>query len=479
MKKIVKIVSFICAIIYLSSCANEEKQQLPIKRALLDVVLTVGGAEEHDLIYQVRYIVFNNASSSPALDFNKIVTVKQSAQESTEFSSMLEVSPNADKMIIALINEPSRLTPLLNNITSPEEFEDITFLMTDMFNANHTTPLSTGISMTGVKRNISVSEANDTEANAVPVRMHVERAVARVELWLKRDASVTAAWEATDTEISLLRSYDSGYLIVGTVVDGTRHMGDATKNFGHDLIVDDWNVDKLTYTGTATIEIGTNERLICAFYTPERILGLVDDESRMRLALKNIHTATGVKGHEGILLKEFTSEESGLSDELFLFERNHIYKIVGTLKETTGIEFHTTVLPWQLAVQNIILDPQCFLKVSRDHLVLPTINSNVAYITAETDYGKNGENRGFPPGLVLNTSDIEYYDSTGNKMTAVNGDKYGWLTVATATAENASSYSMDIQCVVTKVSTNNKGCYAVIKVKAGNLTKKLKISRSL
>lgn len=472
MKKLLNILSLVLAATCLSSCGGEDKTEpFPFTRALMEVELETGGAEDHDLVHTVRYLVFDNASSYPTLDFNERIVVDQDARESTRFKTLFEVGCNPDKMVVVVVNEPGSLRAALDRVTSPDGLEDITFLMADMFNNNHSAPKSSGIAMTGVMRGISVSE-NNTLNRPAQVQINLERAVARIELWLKKDDSVDTAWEDTDTEVSIMKSHGEGYLAAGTKADKTRYQADATKNFGHFLTVNTPSVNSITYKATAKTAINNNERLVCAFYTPERVLG--NENARMRLVIKNIHTTYEVKNYDGVL-KEFVSDDLTKLD-IDTIKRNNVYKIVGKLK-STSLSLESTVLPWTNVGQSVIIDPQYFLKVTQDKLYLPT--SGGAYtssIVVETNYGKYGEDRGFPKGIIVDS--IEYYDQAGYQLNSAYGDKYGWLNVGSNQTEYADYYQAVIGCVALSVSDNNKGCYAIVNVKAGNLTKKIKIIRA-
>ena len=66
----------------------------------------------------------------------------------------------------------------------------------------------------------------------------MERGVARVELWLRKESTVAFARVINSTQVMLENSYAEGFLVVGTKADGTRFQTgvDIENNFGRMLI---------------------------------------------------------------------------------------------------------------------------------------------------------------------------------------------------------------------------------------------------
>lgn len=93
------------------------------------------------------------------------------------------------------------------------------FRMDDAFSFDHVQPLMFGIPMSGVKRKIVVEE--NVTANE---KITIERAVARVELWLKKADEIAFARLSTsmNSRVLLENTYGKGYLVTGTEADKTR-----------------------------------------------------------------------------------------------------------------------------------------------------------------------------------------------------------------------------------------------------------------
>ena len=150
--------------------------------------------------------------------------------------------------------------------------------------------------------------------------------------------------------------------------------------------------------------------------------------------------------------------------------RNNVYRIVGVVKEKT-VQFEHTVIPWSDAGQGIIIDPQYFLRVSRDNLYISNDGKSVI-ITTETNYDRT--DRGFPKGIQLGT--VSYYDKNGDLL-APSHVQSDWLQVAMS--EVAGSLLQKLTFTVSgNLSSVDIGCYAVVEVKAGNLTKEVRVTRS-
>ena len=102
--------------------------------------------------------------------------------------------------------------------------------------------------------------------------------------------------------------------------------------------------------------------------------------------------------------------------------RNNIYRIIGTVKEKT-VQFEQAVLPWTEVEQGTIIDPQYYLRVSRDVLHVGRVG-DVVSISVETNY--NRSDRGFPKGVRL--GEISYYDKDDRPLETTAGGR-DWLVV--------------------------------------------------
>ena len=477
MKKILLYI-IVLTVISLNSCTKDHSGDdiigPPSTKGVMEVEVITDGALQDDYVRTVRFMVFDNASTTPTLDINEIITLEQDDQDASSFKTILKVSSNEDKMLSVVINEPAAVTSTLSKITSPESLEDLTFRMADAFNANHTAPLSTGLPMTGVKRKISVTKDNNSEANAAQVDIAIERSVARVELWLEKENAVTSAEVNTSTKITLSKSHNLAYLVAGTEYDKTRFQGapNEADNFGHMMTVANPS-QTLPWTSTrpSPLAISSTPQLICSFYIPERTCSALLDADKLNLKIEGIGSSSGLRSAETIL-KEFVSEK-GSPQTIDILRRNNVYIITGTIRANSIVFNENTILPWKDAKQGVILDRQFFLNVTpRDKVTLSDIN-NTATITVETNY--NRTDRGFPKGIQYK-SEIKYYDKNGTEISSSAGDKYGWLDVQVSGVQGDLLRKINLK-VTNNLSSNNKGCYATVTVHAGNLDKTIMITR--
>lgn len=465
MKKIINIVSIVITIFLSGSCIvshHPEDVEEAQARALIKINVLMDKAEEHDYIHTVRFVIFNNATTFPSVDVNQLIQLTPDEQDARKLDVLMEASVNPDKTIIIILNEPTQITPSLEKVISPAAMEKMLFLMDNVFNTNHTEPLVNGIPISGIATKIELKEQNNTEENAKEVEIKVRRTVARVELWLKTDGTITGELTSATT-VKLSKSHDRGYL-----------MGvDNALPYGQWMNVDNpakevvWN-----YIEPSSKELTPTSQFICAFYTPERTCFAADDTDKLVLDILQLSTPSGLRDAQ-VVLKEFYPEEGGILKNINVVERNNVYRIIGQLQPQKMV-FEYSVIPWRNVGQGVIIDPQYYLRVNRDHLSITNKNES-AIITAETNYDRPDTDRGFPKGIT--TGMIIYYDKDGRQMTANDGDRHDWLSVM------LSGRDGDLTRIVIFTATKDlyiagKGYYATVEVKAGNLTKLIKITRS-
>lgn len=463
------ILNIVFSFIFLVSCITErsgdDTGMLAGARSLMAIEVLADGADEHDYIHTARFIVFDNASVSPVLDINELIAFDAEEQDAKKFSTTLEVSSHSDKMLVVVVNEPTAMTASLDAVISRTELEDMIFHMDDVFNPNHSKPSSSGIPMTGVKRNIVVAEGLATREE-----INIERGVARVELWLKKEDAVSFARVTSSTKVSLENSYAEGYLVVGTETDKTRFQtgADADDNFGRMLIPDnDYAFVGWNYAGATPLELDDTYQLIVAFYTPERTCSSSGDTDKLILNIEGVSAPDGAREGRAVL-SSFSPEGGGASQVLTEIRRNNIYRIMAVVKEKT-VEFEHRVLPWKDAGQGIIIDPQYYLRVNHDKRYIND-NAQSATITAETNYDRS--DRGYPKGIQLGI--IDYYDKNGGEA---SGGESDWLNLSMSGANGDLSRNV-IFTASRSLTGIPAGAYALVEVKAGNLIKKIKIIRS-
>ena len=472
MRRILKILGTVFFTFLVNACSlyDNTPNMAAEAQELMVVEMVVGGAEAADSVHKVRYIVFDNASTNPSLDINVPITITGDHRASTTFKTMLEVSSNPDKMLVAIVNEPPKTSAWLDKVTTPEGLEDMTFEMLDAFSFLYTYPADTGIPMSGVKRGISVSEENDTPEKAPKVTVHVERAVARVELWLQKENSLNSAEVNTSFQATLLRAHDMAYLVTGTTFDGTRFQtgADAWKNFGHMLTVERpiagiiWKPE----TDDPPIVLDDTPKPVVAFYVPERTCDAPGDADKLEIIIHEILTSLGPRNGR-IVLNEFTPQ-GGSSQAITEIRRNNVYRIFGRVTGSS-VEFDHVIVSWVSAEENVIIDQQYYLRLSGDNFFISNDDSPFI-VLAQTNYDRT--DRGLSPGIRLGV--IRYYDAGDVEVTDTTDPLHGWLTVEGGTEGDPQ---MDIRFGMSRdMASGYNGCYAVADIGAGNMTKKVKVT---
>ena len=430
-------------------------------RALTVTLNNDGNEDKKEDIHTVRFIVFDRASSGyPLLDVNELIDIKETQKTATGFQATLGVKVGDDKMVIAVINEPLALKGKLDVVETIAALEALMFEFADVLNASHSALLEGKyMPMTGVKRDITVTEAHTAQSPA-RASMTVERVLARIDIYLKAASGVVA--KLTDaSRISVLETYNKGYLAVGTADDETRYQADDQKNVGRMLTVAasellDHDLPEgqapqyasWTSPGTVTLTTTKPEAPVCSFYVAERTCtGTPDDKLKIRF--ENLFSGETSKT-KTLTLDYATPKDGGTSQALEIIKRNNVYEIVGTVL-SNDIRFEHLIVPWKEVKAGIIIDPQYYLKVSRDNVVLFG-DSDWQTVTAETDYDR--DDRGFPAGIYLKS--VKFYDQNGNLLDD-NDNLALWLDYLLIGSEG--DLNLGIQVKVLNAYPFFEGCY--------------------
>lgn len=458
MKKILTLIKIVIATIALYSCTAEHaigEPALQATKGMMAVEILVDEAQVDDYIYSARFIVFDNVSTDPTVDVNQMVTFEKNDAKS--FRTYLKVRHNPDKTLIVILNEPDALTGTLESVRSPYDLNTIKFQMADIFNQNHTVIGAKGMPMTGTVHGISITESHADENRAFMQSVTVRRAVARVELWFKTlppfEAQVTE-----NTKVTLSRSHNEGYLIAP----------DALLGSNIPTIASPGKVVIWQHTGSP-LRIGYEASRFCIFYTPERTCNAANNADKLVLNLEGLETAEG-KRKAVITLTDFF-DHSNIGHTAKEIRRNYVYKTIGNISKER-IDFIGHITPWTWVGQNVILDPQYFLTVSEDLLYLPNYRDRVDVI-AETNYDRDND-RGYPEGICI--GETRYYTRNGEEVTDTTNPLYGWLRVALDADEGYFRRSIEYSNQQELKTEEHNGCFAITEVKAGNLTKQIRIS---
>lgn len=351
--RILKIAFAALPLLLLASCLKDrrkvEPDAVPATTASLVVSLSTASSEYEDdvEINKVRIIMFDNASTAPVMDVNKLYELTDSDRKTDKFKAKIEVAANPDKMAVVIVNEPAALTSRLSGTLQYSYLESLQFTLASVLNANDTEIAVSGMPMTGVYRNIEVTEANTPENPKVVNNMIIERALAKVELWLKlEDGAVGSISSASSgkTTITLKNTYTHGYLAAGTNANGTRDQNDITKDFGKVLDTSDISTfTSSTWTASANRDLSTTALLICSFFTPERnYIGGAVETDLLGLELANI-VKNGSPAGASCVISEAYDENNALTT-LTGIRRNNLYKVIGTVKNDGPLPINFVVV---------------------------------------------------------------------------------------------------------------------------------------
>lgn len=338
------IIYLIITVLLVAACSNDEVQ--PPRTALSFAITRSGEIGSDGEIKTIRFIVFDNISSDPKRDVNEYIELKTPGTSTDIIQHTLEVTANNDIMVVVIINEPqpdtNNLKLTLEAVSNPSQLEDIVYNIAGILN-DETQQID--MPMVGVIRDISLA-IDETK----PVDMVVERAVARIDVYVEAENGGPAVgYTKGVSSISLYNiSYDS-YFVMGNEANGTRDNIDPMKNYGKVK----WNIpseDLITLKTTAeTTKIWSyqpgdaNRTLFCSYYMGERLF-LSDYSDRLAISMTDFNKATLLTGMPKSDVKTI-SNDSGT--KIFKeIRRNNVYKIIAKIGKV-AIDLNVSVEPWR------------------------------------------------------------------------------------------------------------------------------------
>ena len=358
----------------LCSCIKETEMDITDSTLPQSAWMTVGINNETSLssdyreeIKTVRIIVFNNASTNPVLDVNTLNVINTPAV-GTGIDIDMAVTVNSDKMIIAIINEPSQLSNQLSVLNHPSSFEDIDYNFAHILNSNHTTILSNVyMPMTGVKRGFAVNKTH-TAGSPLNINMTVERILARIDIYLKKNMTETTQL-TTSTTIKLKNTFNKGYFAAGTMADGTRYQtgGLISQNFGHMMTIAPHNLTYVSWSPLSTVNVGTTlpGSPTCSFYTPERTCQATGNADKLILEFTDINLVGIGPRHGEVVLSHMTDLPGGVTNNsLTEIRRNNVYTVTGTVNSHEML-FEAQVIDWNDADLSSGFNESRYLNVSK------------------------------------------------------------------------------------------------------------------
>lgn len=359
MKKIVwQIAGLMAIMLLLAACSGEknEFEPTPVHTRALTIDLSTGTAVEgnKEPIRSVRFIVFDDISSAaPKLDVNRLEPVD--GTEKTTFTANLLVTENADKLIVAIVNEPGTMKDKLDQINHPTILQHLPFTLSDALN-NGGNPVTTehkGLPMIGTMGlSISGDELSDLPSGALkkgPIIVY--RILARVDVYLKNQTnSKPGSVVGSASTAELIHSSKKGYLVRTSYKN---HSGEPVA-FGRWMrttdseYVEETNLSWIASVGETvdnTLNNGAGLYL-CSFYIPEWEYNATASDA-LGIRISGIKDYSG-QNRDGVM---YLTKRPDNTNPMTAIERNNVYKITGIipqseLPEVPIIFGGITVAPW-------------------------------------------------------------------------------------------------------------------------------------
>jgi hypothetical protein len=282
-----------------------------------------------DDIKTIRFIVFKDLSSTPKVEVNEYHEVTE-GESAAALSTVLEVSVNAAglgrKLVVAIANEPATLSDELNEVVTMTQLEALRLDMSSFVAADHLSLLSgAAMPMSGAiwttNENI---KATEQQAQLDKVALVLERAVARVDVYMNTDN--TDGLQITGgSKVTLGNTCAESYLIHHN--DGVNAVGRMDTPLSSAMTSKTWtqsaallDVPYKTPASSAT----PSSVYLCTFYTAER--SCQTDKLLLEVGV-NVSGDEGTKGGS-IELNELTVNDGKAFDEV---TRNTIYKVTVTV----------------------------------------------------------------------------------------------------------------------------------------------------
>jgi hypothetical protein len=364
---------FVFALLLFASCAEEqvirEPEDIDIQtKGYIDVSIADENVlgEVTDDIKTIRFIIFDGQGPNAKMEVNDYRSFASEADRVTKLKGVFEVS-KADKLLVAIANEPPSMRGSLGLVTNRQELEALQMNMTDVFldennadgNYQEFKPDVMMMPMSGAlwisKGDLKTKE--EAINNLTPLKL--ERAVARVDVYLTTD--ITGGVELLPgSSVTLKNTYTQSPFI--------HHENEDINRLGHiqtvpasKFITSKWNTAE-----PSTIRELSDTIHICTFYTPER--NCAADKLAVNFSLK---TNDGDKSAAFTL--DYMYNKAGDRLPIEVVKRNNRYIVKGKIRKSPflstdgGIE----ILRWNEGLESFPLG-QYYLRVDKSLLEFPS-----------------------------------------------------------------------------------------------------------
>lgn len=360
-----KLVYIVCwaFVTLLFSCSNDAVDELPpLTRAQLSIGLVdEGDTDRQEEIKTIRFIVFNHASGVPRLDVNERIVLDTPGTATDITAQVLKVIPDNDIMVIVIVNEPQSLISELDGIGSLWALQEVDYNIASVLN-NGEIVSSTGMPMTGVIRDISVA-SDEVKA----VKMVIERAVARVDIFLEAtDGGAVTGYTKDVTSVTLHNFTHNSYFVMGNEANYTRDNANPSKNYGKvmtnavdaDLLTQTWTAATTETWAYSSVTGAENRKILCSFYVAERIFRS-DTSDRLAVSMVNVlkgpPSVTGIAGKVIETITKVDNSGTPTAQPFTEIRRNNVYQITARVGKI-GIQIITISVEGWGKVQDIDLD---------------------------------------------------------------------------------------------------------------------------
>lgn len=326
--RIIDITRLTAALLLFVSCTGGERiADRPSAQGTMTVVVTQMDADDEDRIETVRFIVFGDPDTDPALEVNTLFDGSEFDTGGASGSggvSRLEVvlevglrtGVRNNKLVVVIANEPASMTAALDAVVLPEELEDMRLDFASFLNADHRTLIDDyPLPMTAAVWTDKVY-ATEGEAAADMVAVELQRAVARVDVYIEPDGGEDLTL-SSGTSVTLGNTYDSQNFIYHA--DGTHTLGEI-QTVGSGFMDMVWELSEETAV--------SGRQLLCSFYTPERTCSLPDNADKLTLTVV-IHTTDGTVREGSAAIDSGNRESAGITP-ITAVERNNVYMVTVT-----------------------------------------------------------------------------------------------------------------------------------------------------
>ncbi len=372
----------------------------------------------------------------------------------------IEVPKDLSKELYFVANEPTEVTTLLEGITSAEELQDIEFTMAEAMNSgfNGAATFSASDFLVPMTSKYSVLNAM-ADLN---IYVGLVRAVARVDLYLKKSDSAASRTVELDASTALVASGVSG----------------ESNLFAGDVEASSTTYNVSTQSSAVTLYSNIYQRVF-SVYTTERTYNYADASSNITIEVDGI-----LESDVRVDSKSVTLGDAG---NLTQINRNSVYQIYGSYNGTEIVADNLTIMEWEdvevdgeIEGVTMAVDSQ----VAMDWL----LNGNT-YSSKIISFGSSKSISFYLPVAVSGVDDatpdyeftlFEFEDMSAGKsynlkeIALTNNYIFATSWIESATLHFTSSQSGYLEFVYTPVKVSYKLQSYPIRIKSDNVTKQMK-----